>query len=80
MPVKGKIVSSNSLSAREIFAKALRDRRSELQLSQEGLADLAGVHRTYVGQLERAEKNVSIDSMERVATALKCPLWSLLRP
>lgn len=46
--------------------------------SQEGLADIAGLHRTYVGSVERAERNVSIDNMERLANALGKRLQDLL--
>jgi transcriptional regulator with XRE-family HTH domain len=72
--------SNDSKRARQIFAEALRRARKELHLSQEVLADLAEVHRTYVGQIERAEKNVSIDSMQKLADAVNKPLWELLRP
>jgi transcriptional regulator with XRE-family HTH domain len=51
-----------------------------MKMSQETLAHEADVHRTYIGQLERAEKNVSLDSMQKVADALNTPLWMLLRP
>jgi transcriptional regulator with XRE-family HTH domain len=54
----------------EIFARNVRRRRVALGLSQEVLAEAAGVHRTYVGMLERAEKNVTIYNIERIATAL----------
>ncbi len=47
-------------------------------LSQESLADLAGLHRTYVGAVERGDRNVSIDNMERLANALGCTLADLL--
>ena len=63
---------------RLVFAVALRAAREEAKLSQEKLADAAEVHRTYVGQLERAEKNVSIDSMEKLANALSTTLPELL--
>jgi len=54
----------------EIFAQNVRRRRVALGLSQEVLAEAAGVHRTYVGMLERSEKNVTIYNIERIATAL----------
>lgn len=53
-----------------IFARNVRLRRSKLGLSQEELAARAGLHRTYIGSIERAERNVSIDNMEKIATAL----------
>ncbi|MGC3578728.1 helix-turn-helix domain-containing protein [Pseudomonas aeruginosa] len=53
-----------------VFASNVRRRRLELGLSQEELAEAAGVHRTYVGMLERGEKNVTIYNIERIAIAL----------
>jgi transcriptional regulator with XRE-family HTH domain len=53
-----------------VFAENVRRRRKELELSQEQLADLAGVHRTYIGMLERGEKNVTIYNIEKIARAL----------
>lgn len=64
--------------ARFIFAIRLRKKRSELKLSQEDLADLAGLHRTYVGSVERAERNISVDGMEMLASALGCNIADLL--
>lgn len=51
----------------------------DLGLSQEQLAELAGVHRTYVGMLERSEKNVTIYNIERIAQALDVDPELLLR-
>lgn len=68
------------VSARARFAHCLRVRRLERGLSQEELADLAGLHRTYIGSVERAERNISIDSMERLAQALKLDVSELLAP
>ncbi|MDB5815000.1 MAG: transcriptional regulator [Rhodocyclales bacterium] len=61
-----------------IFASNVRRRRLELGLSQEDLAEGAGVHRTYVGMLERGEKNVTIYNIERIAIALDVAPASLL--
>lgn len=66
-------------SARRIFAENLRKARQAKELSQEGLAELSGLHRTYVGSVERAERNVSIDNMERLAAAAGSTLPSLLQ-
>ncbi|EKD08190.1 MAG: helix-turn-helix transcriptional regulator [Limnospira sp. PMC 1291.21] len=66
-------------SARNIFAKRLKQIRKMRGLSQENLADIAGLHRTYVGSVERGERNVSIDNMERLAKALDVEITELLR-
>lgn len=66
-------------SARGIFAENLRKARHAKGLSQEDLAELARLHRTYVGSVERAERNVSIDNMERLAAALGVSLTLLLQ-
>ena len=65
--------------ARQIFATNLRQQRLKRKISQEALADLAGLHRTYVGAVERGERNISVDNMERLALALGCELTDLLK-
>jgi transcriptional regulator with XRE-family HTH domain len=67
-------------AARVHFGFQLRAAREALELSQEAFGEVAGVHRTFVGQVERAEKNLSIESMEKLAKAVKRPMWELLRP
>ena len=49
---------------------SIRKQREEIGLSQEKLAELAGLHRTYIGQVERGEKNLTLRSLERIAKAL----------
>ena len=66
-------------NARTLFATRLKEIRQSRGLSQEGLADRAGLHRTYIGSVERAERNVSIDNMERIAMALEVDITELLR-
>lgn len=63
-----------------VFAENVRRKRQELGFSQEVLAERAGVHRTYIGMLERQEKNVTIYNIERVAGALGVEAWVLLHP
>lgn len=66
------------LSARQIFAANLRTFRKARNLSQEDLAEIAGLHRTYIGSVERGERNITIDNMERLARALDCIIQDLL--
>jgi len=61
------------------FAQNLRSRRLEVGISQEVLAERADLHRTYVGSVERGERNVSLMNVERLAVALDVPPWKLLR-
>ncbi|OQS33811.1 helix-turn-helix domain-containing protein [Chromobacterium haemolyticum] len=61
-----------------VFAANVKRRRLELGLSQEELAEAAGVHRTYVGMIERGEKNVTIYNIERFAMALGVEAATLL--
>ena len=61
-----------------VFAANVRRLRTERGLSQEELGEAAGVHRTYIGMLERGEKNVTIYNIERVARALEVKPASLL--
>ena len=65
---------------RRVFADRVRARRKELNLSQEELADRAEVHRTFIGRVERAETNISIDNIARISEALGVPAFELLRP
>lgn len=64
----------------QTFADNIRKQRAKLNISQEKLAEICGLHRTYVGQVERCEKNISMDSMERIAKALNVTVLELLTP
>ena len=66
-------------SARHRFALNLRRAREQRNLSQEALADAAGLHRTYVGSVERGERNISIDNIERLANAVGLSPAELLK-
>jgi len=64
---------------RDVLATNMRRRRIELKITQEALADASGLNRTYLSSVERAERNVSIDNIERVARALGVDAWTLLK-
>jgi transcriptional regulator with XRE-family HTH domain len=57
----------------------MRVLRAARGLTQEALAHAAGLNRTYLSAVERAERNVSIDNIGRIAKALKVEAWTLLR-
>ena len=57
--------------------KRLRSYRQAQNLSQERLAELAGLHPTYIGQVERGEKNLTIESLEKITSALQIPMASV---
>lgn len=61
------------------FGNKVRERRAELGLSQEELASRAGVHRTYIGMIERAEKNITLGNIEKISKALKLNLDDLMK-
>jgi CheY-like chemotaxis protein/DNA-binding XRE family transcriptional regulator len=60
-----------------MFGAAVRFRRDHLGISQEELAGRAGLHRTYISDVERGARNVSLESINRLASALEVPLSSL---
>lgn len=67
------------LQGRALFGANVRLLRKSKGFSQEALAEACGLHRTYIGSIERGERNVSIDNMERVAVAMDTQLLDLLR-
>ena len=64
---------------RQLLASNMRQRRKELGFSQEKLAELAELHPTYISSIENKRRNLSLDSLERIARALRLPLAKLLK-
>jgi len=62
-----------------VVGERIRNRRLALNLSQEELADRSGLHRTYIGSLERGERNATIIVLAKVAAALEIDTGELLR-
>lgn len=69
MPASSKAPRSD---ATESFGRRVRARREELGLSQERLADTAGLHWTFVGQVERGQRNLTLHNILKLAAALRC--------
>ena len=63
----------------DVFAHNLQELRKGRGLSQEKLAEKAGVHRTYIGMIERSEKNITLLNMEKIARALNVEIADLLK-
>jgi transcriptional regulator with XRE-family HTH domain len=61
------------------FGRAVRQKRHKLGVSQEAFADLCGLDRTYIGGIERGERNVALVNIEKVAKALRLSLAELFR-
>ncbi len=59
------------------FGKKIREVRVKRGLSQEALADIANVHRTYIGMVERAEKNITLLNIQKLSKALKIDIKEL---
>lgn len=71
MPSKTKLLFS--------FGEIVRQKRKEKGLSQEDLAFKANLHRTYIGMIERAEKNITLENINKIAKALETPIHELLK-
>ena len=61
------------------LGRAIRDFRGRRAISQEDLAHRAGMHRTYLGGIERGERNPSYTNLRKVADALEVDAWELIR-
>lgn len=69
-----------SQATRSILADNVRSFRAEQQLSQEELADRCQLHRTYIGSIEREERNATLSTLEVLANALGISVSELLTP
>jgi transcriptional regulator with XRE-family HTH domain len=58
---------------------ALRRRREAQEISQEDFAELVGMHRTYYSAIERGLKNIRLETLERMCTALRCRMWEVVK-
>lgn len=63
----------------ENLGSALRARRTALGLSQEAFADQIQMHRTYYSAIERGEKNLQLNTLQKVCAGLKVAVWEVVR-
>lgn len=68
----------NKKSISICFGEKVREIRISKKISQEQLADLSNVHRTYIGMIERAEKNITLVNIEKIAKGLNVNIIELL--
>jgi len=61
------------------FGKAVRSTRLEMGISQESLAEIAGIDRSYMGGVERGEHNLALINIKRIANALNMPISSIMK-
>ena len=61
------------------FGKNVQKYRKQNNLSQEKLAECAGLHRTYIGMIERAEKNITLTNIDKIARALNVEISILFK-
>ena len=78
MPSKTR-AAAPKLSARRILANNVLTLRTGKGLSQEDLAFEAGLHRTFIAHVERGARNISVDNIEKIASALDAEVWLLLK-
>ena len=69
-------MSSESILSR--FGKTVQRLRTERNISQEKFAELAGVHRAYIGMIERAERNITLLNIEKIAKAFNMSVSELI--
>jgi transcriptional regulator with XRE-family HTH domain len=70
----------DDVSVRTVLSVNIKRERAKKRWSQEDLALESGLHRTFVAHVERGSRNLSLDSLEKLSTALGMPCWLLLKP
>jgi transcriptional regulator with XRE-family HTH domain len=78
-PILPDVKRGDTHNLQQRLGDAIRSRRQALGLSQEEVASRAGLHRTYVGDVERGLRNVSLANIAKLASALGCKASELLR-
>lgn len=69
--------NESKVDIKKRFGLAIKQRRKELDISQEELAFRAGIHRTYISDIERGFRNPSLENIEKLAKALEVTVSAL---
>lgn len=64
----------------DLAARNIRKHRKRKKISQEKLAEISGLHRTYIGAIERSERNITLNTLQLIANALNVEAKDLLEP
>ncbi len=72
-------MEKNISNLRKILANNIRNHRARLKISQEKLAEICSLHRTFIGSIERAERNVTLSTLEAIANGLQVTVSDLLK-
>ncbi len=70
-------MQSSSRRIYRVLGEAVRARRKKARLSQEQLAEKADLTRNYIGDIERAEKKITLETLAKIASVLKCRVRDL---
>lgn len=68
------------ISLVDLVARNIRKHRKRKKISQEKLAEISGLHRTYIGAIERSERNITLNTLQLIANALNVEAKDLLEP
>lgn len=77
---KNKMPGVDSQPEREIFGQNFREARMRVGLSQRDVHRLTGVAQSHISEIETGVSNISIDTMVKLSTTVKRPLWKLFKP
>lgn len=77
---KNTMPGVSSETEREVFGRNFRAAREKLHLSQRDIHQLTGVAQSHISEIETGQSNISVDTMVKLATIVKKPLWKLFRP
>ena len=78
--MKGKMAGVDSEAERATFARNLRAARMELRLRQKDICKITGIAQPHLSDIEAGGGNIALDTMVKLATAVKQPLWKLFKP